>query len=239
MKTRLASLLVLMAATPVFAQPSEHPPTYGTADGTVIVITPAPVVVSGASQVAPAPPAVAPVGVTPAPQNEPWSNVSHINGQLVPVGQRGDYTHKGKTTNVATNPIGWMFGFYGISVSHAVSNNIALRGDVNIVSFENTSGYEIGASAVIYFKRVFNGPFLEPGIIARDFRNTGCDYDCSSDGMIGPEVLFGWHWTFDSGLNVAVAIGAAKPLKQEDEMDEYDSSEDVQPAGYFRIGYAF
>ncbi|MBS1118498.1 MAG: hypothetical protein H6Q90_726 [Deltaproteobacteria bacterium] len=205
---RLASLLVVLVAAPALAQPSNAPPT----DEPPVIV------------------------INPAPQNEPWSNVSHINGQLVPVGEHGSYTYKWKTTNVASNPLGWMFGFYGISVSHAVSSNVAIRGDLNLFEIDNTSGYEVGASAVIYFKRVFQGPFLEPGIIARDFHDKSC-IDCtSSESMVGPEVLFGWHWTFDSGMNVAIAIGAAKRMSQ-DSMDEY--SDDVQPAGYFRIGYAF
>jgi hypothetical protein len=240
MKTarQFASLLVpcsvLLAAAPALAQPADAPPT----EGTVIVVTPAPVVVSGASQLAP--PMAAPQYVAPqaAPQNEPWSNVSHINGQLVPVGEHGNYTYKWKTTNVASNPLGWMFGFYGISVSQAISNNVAIRGDANLFDIDNTTGYEVGASAVIYFKRVFQGPFLEPGIIARDFHDKSCDYDCSSsDAMIGPEMLFGWHWTFDSGMNVALAVGMAKRIAHQ--TDEYGNSEDVEPAGYFRIGYAF
>jgi hypothetical protein len=46
--------------------------------------------------------------------------------------------------------------------------------------------------------------------------------------------MFGWHWTFDSGLNVALAAGMMKNIT---EHDEYDSG--VEPNGYFRIGYAF
>jgi len=57
----------------------------------------------------------------PRPYNEPWDNVNHINGRLVKVGEKGaTYLLKYKKTNIATNPIGWMFGFYGLSVSHAV-----------------------------------------------------------------------------------------------------------------------
>ncbi len=231
---RLASLLVLLVAAPTAAtaQPGNDN------DDTVIVVTPAPVVISGPSQVAPAN-YPAPLAFAPAPQNEPWSNVSHINGQVVPVGERGNYTYKWKTTNVASNPLGWMFGFYGLSVSHAISKNVAIRGDANMFDFDNTTGYEVGASAVIYFKRVFSGPFLEPGVIARDFHNKGCT-DCSdNDSMIGPEMLFGWHWTFDSGMNVAIAGGAAKPIGPK-KMDEFGNNRnEVQPAGYFRIGYAF
>ena len=227
----LASTLVIAAASPAFAQPAAEPQ----------VPLVAPVIA----------PVIAPAAATPAnaaPHNEAWSNVSHINGQLVKVGERGEYLVSFKKTNISTNPIGWIFGFYGISASTAVSNNIAIRGDVNVVSIDHgyVTGYEVGGSAPIYFKRVYQGPFLEPGIIVRSLTSgNGCDTansgglggssDCGNTRtLVGPEVLFGWHWTFDSGLNVAMAIGAARNLGG-DKM----SSADIQPAGYFRVGYAF
>ncbi len=173
--------------------------------------------------------------VPPAPYNEPWDNVNHINGRLVKVGEKGDYLLKYKKTNISTNPIGWMFGFYGLSVSQALSQNVAIRGDANIFDIDGTEGYEVGLSAPIYFKRVYSGPFIEPGIIARGFSNSCYDCGDSSDTMVGPEILFGWHWTFDSGLNVAMAFGAARNMSSSN--SEY-SSDDPEPAGYFRIGYA-
>ena len=237
----LVSALMLCLAAPAMADDQ----TIDGGNGTVIVVTPSPVVVSGASQqsqpvAAPgiAPP-MAPPMVAPAPQNEPWSNVSHINGQLVPVGEHGNSTYSWKKTNISSNPIGWMFGFYGLSVSQAVNNNIAIRGDANMFDFKDTGGYEIGASVPIYFKRVYQGPFLEPGIIVREFHSKysgTCDFDCGSNhSLVGPEVLFGWHWTFDSGMNVALAVGAAKNMNK----SGMSYGSDVEPAGYFRIGYAF
>jgi hypothetical protein len=218
MKTSVALLLVAAFATPALAQPG--------ADEPVPVAQPS---------MAPPPPVIV---VTPAPQNEDWNNVSHVNGHPVPVGERGNYLYKWKKTNVATNPIGWIFGIYGVSVSQAVSDNIAIRGDANIVSFESTSGYEFGASVPIYFKRVFQGPFIEPGLLIRgshdSYDDEYCDYDCMDDNtFVGPEVMFGWHWTFDSGLNAAIAVGAARDL------DKKEYGDSIQPAGYFRVGYAF
>jgi len=232
-----ASLATLFAVTtPAMAQPGQEIPI---GPGSVVVITPAPVVINGDASGGPGtmlPPTAEPL----APQTQKWSDVSHINGQLVPVGEHSAYLYKVKKTNISTNPISWMFGLFGVSVSHAISDNVAIRGDVNIASFEYQSGYEIGASLPIYFRRVYSGPFIEPGIIARGLRSNEsmCDFDCNSESMVGPEVMFGWHWTFDSGLNVAAAIGAARNMKRT--TDEFGSSGDeVQPAGYFRVGYAF
>lgn len=233
----LAMLATLFLAAPAFAQPGTEDPRPGVANepppvqaGTVVIVTPQQPIVAqpaGPGQVA-ATVATAP----PAPQTEAWGNVSHINGQLVKVGEHGDYLYNnGKTTNIASNPIGWMFGFYGISISHAVHANIAIRGDLNWFDLDNETGHEYGVSAPIYFRRVFQGPFIEPGIMVRNTSCNGCD---AGDPSIGPEVLFGWHWTFDSGLNVAMALGAMRNMN-----GRSMSSVDAEPAGYFRVGYAF
>ncbi len=241
---RLAVVAVVTAsAGSAFADPIEGPVTH---TDQLIVVTPnAPIVITNGVAQAPqaaGPSTVAPVTVAAAsngaPQNEAWDNVSHINGSPVKVGERGDYLLKYKKLNIATNPIGWMFGIYGVSASYAMSQNIAIRGDANIINIDNESGYEVGISAPIYFRRVYSGPFIEPGLISRGSSESSDNaYSCvdcgsSSYKMVGPEVLFGWHWTFDSGLNVAMAFGAARNMNSD------GGSSEPEPAGYFRIGYA-
>jgi hypothetical protein len=183
--------------------------------------------------------------VPPPPQNEAWSNVSHINGTVVPVGDRNNYLYNFKKTNISSNPIGWMFGIYGASLSYALSNNIAIRADANYVSINSEQAYEVGVSFPIYFRRTYSGPFLEPGLIVRGSSNNNEDTyadctDCSSSSntFVGPEMMFGWHWMFDSGLNVSFALGVARNLQNNNNGYSSDNM-DVQPAGYFRIGYAF
>jgi len=217
-----AAVTTALLAAPALAQPGaqlpgEPPPMNA---GTVVIVTPDPAVVEVPPQVA----------TTPVPpQTHDWRNVSHINGQIVKVGEQGDYLYNdGKKINVASNPIGWMFGFYGASVSVAVHKNVALRGDLNIYRVGGGSGSEFGLSAPIYFKRTFHGPFLEPGIVARNLD------ECDGCGSAGPEVLFGWHWMFDSGLNVAIALGALRDMNHGG-----GGASDAEPTGYFRIGYAF
>lgn len=218
-----AAVTTVLLAAPALAQPGAQPAPPAPPPvpaGTVVIVTPEPPGVEEPIQVAAAP-------ATLPPQTHDWNNVSHINGQVVKVGEHGEYLYSdGKTVNIASNPIGWMFGFYGASVSIAVHKNIALRGDINVYHLGSDSGNEIGVSAPIYFKRTFHGPFLEPGIVARNF-----DDDCDDCGSAGPEVLFGWHWMFDSGLNVAFALGALRNMRH--------GSDNAEPTGYFRIGYAF
>jgi hypothetical protein len=226
---RRFALLPLVVAGPALAQPA---PQQG---DTVVVISPQPVVVTGASPAAPGSQEMPPIP-QPAPQNETWTNVSHINGQVVPVGERGNYLYKWKSTNIASNPIGWLTGFYGLSVSQAVTSNAAIRGDVTLFSDtfdDNSSGYELGLTVPLYFRRVYSGPFVEGGLMVRDF-----DSDDSEGASFGPQVMFGWHWTFDSGLNVAFAGGVMRNMNRED--DEYGyEGESIEPAWYFRIGYAY
>jgi hypothetical protein len=228
MARSLAALAPMVLAGSALAQPGaadgEPPPVDA---GTVVIVTPQQPVVA---QTAAPGQMVATAAVAGPPQNEPWNNVSHINGQIVKVGERGDYLLGWKTTSIATNPLGWIVGFYGLSVSHAVHDNVAIRVDGNVFSFENTGGYEVGVSAPLYLRRVFQGPFLEPGVIARNFDS--CE-DCGSrPASVGPEVLFGWHWTFDSGFNVSTAVGAMRNLNHS------GGGSNVEPAGYFRVGYA-
>jgi len=248
----IPALLFASAASTASAQPSAQPAPDGS---TVVVVTPPAPVVYGPAQGAPQgmPPGAAemppgaPAPAEPAPQNEQWSNVSHINGQLVPVGERGTYLYKWKTTNISSNPIGWMTGFYGLSVAHAIGQHAVIRGDGNLFtsldSDDDSGGYEFGLTVPLYFKRVYQGPFFEPGIMVRDLN--------TSDGMgafIGPQVNFGWHWTFDSGFNVAAAVGVARRIGQPSMSgvtsdDGYYSDGDyyskVEPTGYFRVGYAY
>ncbi|CAN5179583.1 hypothetical protein BH11MYX1_BH11MYX1_41240 [soil metagenome] len=239
-----------------FADEDAAPTTQTTTAQTLVVITPnAPVIVNnsgqaqaaapqlsppGAPQAAPAPDAAAPH--PDAPHNEAWNNVSHINGSIVPVGERNAYLYAFKKNNVQTNPLAWMFGYYQIAGQHALSQNIAASIELSGWSTDhgNDSGYSVAATLPIYFKRTFSGPFLEPGLVIHNDSNSyGC-YDCSYAGSssasrtwAGPEMLLGWAWMFDSGLNISAAFGAAKRMS-----DSYSSSE-PEPVGYFRVGYAF
>lgn len=254
---RLVAALVAMLVAPAsaaFAQsaagaPAADPGPVTHTDQLVVITPNAPVMVVNGTVAQPAGPGavapVAPVGATAgangAPINEPWDGVSHINGTLVKVGERSDYLLRYRKTNISSNPLGWMVGFYGLSASYAVNANIAIRGDANIFSNDDFDGYELGLSAPIYLKRMYSGPFIEPGIITRSItdKNSYCDTaysggsSCMGDTstMVGPEMLVGWHSTFDSGFNVAAAFGIARNLRSE--------NNDIEPAGYFRVGYAY
>jgi len=246
----LASLLTTFAAASAHADEVQT-----TTAGTVIVVTPsAPVVVPATPVTAPAaaPGAVAAVAPVPAPnaapQNEDWSNVSHINGHPVPVGERGQYLYKFRPNEITVNPFGPFWGYYDIAAAHAVSQNVAVQGSLSAWDRENgySTGYQLTASVPIYLKRTFSGPFLEPGVIIREsssgdnycYDASGSYSSCGSDSRrwAGPEMLFGWQGTFDSGLTVQFAAGVAKRMAT-----NYDGSsgDETDFNGYFRVGYAF
>ena len=89
---------------------------------------------------------------------------------------------------------------------------------------------EVGVGVPIYFRRTYQGVFLEPGIISRRFDSEGETVVTAA----GPQMLVGWHWTWDSGLNVAIAGGLGRNWSTDSEYEEK-----IFGNGYLRFGYAF
>lgn len=154
-------------------------------------------------------------------QNELPEEISHIEGQIVPVGKRNEYYKTFPRWNIASNPLGWMKGIFGLSVSYAAHQNFALRGDANI--FQG-GGHELNAGMQIFFRRAYQGFFLEPGLM---FRGDG-DFS-----QAGPQVLAGWQWRWDSGLNASVALGSGRDLSGSSTGDYPFMNSSL------RFGYAF
>ena len=170
----------------------------------------------------------------------------------MPVVEHVDYTvTPAKRFNLTTNPLGWLVGFYGVSGAVAVTDNITLRGNVEYFDYElfgTTKGHELALSAPIYLQRAFSGPFLELGVIYQETVDTpeqswshGDPPVAVAHTYIGPEVLIGWHWTSDSGFNVAAAIGVTRNMtaRTKDADGNDDGWHDPWPTGYMRVGYAF
>lgn len=132
---------------------------------------------------------------------------------------------------LSCNPIGPLFGFYSGSLSFAVSERVALRGDVSVFSYsrpEDSERYtEVGLGVPIYLVRAHQGPFLEPGFISRDWMKRGVTF--------GPQLLAGWHWSLSWGLSASAAIGGGYDVSEED----HEIEDDAFLNGYARIGYAF
>jgi len=178
-------------------------------------------------------------GAQPAAPPSDQSDLSHIRGTPIPVGDHHRYHYRYRRLNVSANPVGWILGLYGVSGSYALGQNVALRADVNYFDFidSDDTGFEFGVGAPIYFRRVYSGFFLEPGLIARRF--DGGDGDVEGNTTVGPQVLVGWHWIWDSGLNLAVAAGVGRNWSSDDSEDSSHDDEELFPNGYLRFGYAF
>jgi len=240
----------LLASTSLALAQEATPTTTTTTTTTVCTGTQCTSSTAAAPAPAPAPTPAGPAQTAPAttsgsPQTHDWNNVSNINGQLVKVGESNEYIKTYKRWNVSTNPIGMMLGFYGLSVSYGINNNIAIRGDINYMNpfgDDGVTGVEVGVGVPIYFRRTYQGLFLEPGFISQTFTSTSCGYDCFESGnstdtytVFGPQMLVGWHWTWDSGLNFALAAGAGRNWGK---TNDYNSG-GAFPNGYMRFGYAF
>jgi hypothetical protein len=233
LSTLLAAAFALAGARAAAAQPPVAPPPAGPPEAGPPGAAP-----DDVPMAAPAP-APAPVASQPPPAGGDASDVSHIRGTPVPVGDHNQYYYRFKRTNISTNPIGWMLGIYGLSLSYGISDHLAVRGDVNYfdpIGEDGTTGYEVGAGLPIYFRRTYSGLFLEPGAIIRRFSDDD-DFD-DDNTTIGPQILVGWHWMWDSGLNVAMAFGAGRNWAREDTESDYDDEEPFVN-GYLRFGYAF
>jgi hypothetical protein len=182
-------------------------------------------------------PATTPPG---PPQNYDWNDLSHINGQLVKVGEKNDYIIPFRKTVISANPIGWILGFYGVSVSRGLTQNLAVRFDANFMHpvGSEITGVELGVGLPVYLRRTYQGPYLEPGVIVRTFRDgESSDYhsDTSTMTTIGPQCLLGWAWMFDSGFNLAMAAGVGRNINASGD----NSEGEIFANGYFRVGYAF
>jgi hypothetical protein len=242
----LASRLLLavsaVAATgaTALAQPSATMPVDPAA-------APAPAPVAAPAP-APEPAADAAIPVVVAPQNTDWTQVSHINGQLVPVGEKNEYFYQYKRTIISADPIAWILGFYGVSASYGIDDHLALRAELDYIAPADSHQhwFEGDIGLPIYFRRTYQGAFLEPGLVVRQVvADDDVNYSSSPDGypppsrkaaQWGPQVLVGWHWTWDSGLNIAIAAGVGRNLGYK----EGDGGDDRYIAnGYMRFGYAF
>jgi hypothetical protein len=164
--------------------------------------------------------------------------VNTLNGQLVEVGERNKYLLAYKPWNIGTNPVAWMYGAYSLSLSRALGDNLAIRGEAELLRdylSSGMNGFGGVVAAPIYFKKMYDGFLLEPGFRYQNFDSGG-----SSLSYYGPQVLAGWHWMWDSGLNVSAALGMGRIWGSANAGESSNGNvEGTLGAGYLRVGYAF
>lgn len=156
---------------------------------------------------------------------------STIGEQLVPVGEHNKYEYVYKKNVVSINPLTILWGSYAVGYSRALSDNFAVRGDLAVIDGSNDIGVEIRATVPIFFKKMNDGFFLEPGLF---WLNIGG----ISGG--GPLVMLGWAWIWDSGFNVNLAAGSGRAyLGGDSDGDSVIYTDGMVPMGRLQFGYAF
>jgi hypothetical protein len=133
--------------------------------------------------------------------------------------------------NLASNPLGWIVGLYGGSVTAVVAEHLSIRLDANYFTpiATESRGYELGMGLPIYVFQTFQGPFVEPGFVVRRFGDAG------AEPIFGPQVLAGWHVSWRHRLNAAFALGMGRDVSRADDR----TYANFFLNGYLRFGYAF
>lgn len=168
---------------------------------------------------------------------------SKLNGQLIKVGEKNEYLYTYPKLNISTNPFSPLLKRLSVSATYALTMNIAVRGDLSVYlgnydDFNASFGSGVNAALglPVYFKKVYSGFFLEPGVQVGDFDN---------QDLMGFQIAAGWHWIWDSGLNVAAGAGLGRNFDNSTDCttNDYgtycDEPIEIYPVGYIRVGYAF
>ncbi len=154
-----------------------------------------------------------------------------------------------RKANIAVDPFGPFLGLFEGAAAYEASPHVAVAGSIAYFSSGHPSYgwniFQVTASVPLYVQRTFSGPYVEPGVVYRSFHHgsidSGSDYSYD-ETWVGPELLVGWHWNFDSGLNLALAAGVAQHWGGHHHsamgMDT-SVSNDPDFNGYFRVGFNF
>jgi hypothetical protein len=167
------------------------------------------------------------------------------DGQLIPVGEKHRYTNSYKTWNVWTNPFGYFFGDFNAGVSYAVHQNIKINLEPQIVYFYLSSPKVVGGGATlstsIFFNKVYDGFYLEPGgrfLYLSQRRTIGNSTVTGPAG--GPQLIAGWAWTWDSGFTINAGLGIGYFWGQVGkDVTDTNAFKGVVPAGNLQFGYSF
>lgn len=175
----------------------------------------------------------------PVLAQEDLDNEKHstIGGQLVPVGDHNKYEYSFKKHLISTNPLSWFLGTFGAGYSYAVWEYIAVRGDIAFLHIRDTDlyGFELDLSAPIFFKKMNDGFYLEPGLFAL-YVDVG---DAGSAQGGGVQLILGWSWIWDSGFNINLGAGLGNAWLSTSSSGDTDLYDGLIPRGRLQFGYAF
>ena len=83
---------------------------------------------------------------------------------------------------------------------------------------------------------MYSGFFLEPGVAhIRASNENYWDGGTHVKTHMGPQVIAGWQWTWDSGLSMMAGFGALRGYESDGEHRDTD----IIPRWVFKAGYSF
>ncbi|TVQ80004.1 MAG: DUF3575 domain-containing protein [Bradymonadales bacterium] len=179
-------------------------------------------------------------------REEQYSTVPVESGrQLVPVGEKHRYSYDYKRWNVWTNPFGYFFGNFNIGGSYAFHQNFKVNASPTFIYFWNSNPNVIGGgltvSTSIFFKKVYDGFYLEPGaqfLYLSQRRTIGSG---TLKGVVGgPQLVAGWGWVWDAGFNLNIGLGLGYYWGDvSNDFEDTEAFDGVFPAGNLQFGYTF
>jgi len=172
-------------------------------------------------------------------------NTLPTNKPVIPVGERNRYRNTYKTWNVWTSPFGYFFGNFSLGASYAFHQNVKVNIEPQFIYFFLAKPHVVGGGATlstsIYFKKVYDGFYLEPGariLYLSQKRSLGGP---TADGLVGgPQLIAGWGWIWDSGLNFNIGFGLGYYWgKAGKDVEDTDSFSGIFPASNLAFGFSF
>ena len=177
-------------------------------------------------------------------ETEEYSTIQ-TEGQLVPVGEKNRYSFRYKKWNVWTNPFGFFFGNFSLGGSYAFNQNMKVNVAPDFIYFFASDPAIVGGgltlSTSIFFKKVYDGFYLEPGARILYISQEETFGNGTVDGFAGgPQLIGGWAWIWDSGFNINLGLGMGYYFGQiGDNVEDTDTFDGIFPAGNLQFGYAF
>lgn len=166
---------------------------------------------------------------------------SNIEGQVVPVGEKNRYEYDYPKWNIYTNPFSWFWGQMSLGASRAIHQNFTINGSAGFLygywGEPNVYGGLFDLSATAWFRKVFSGFYLEPGV-ALVFATQGGTADVSAT-VGGPQLIAGWGWIWDSGFNINLGLGLGYYWGKGDNFQNTSYLDGIFPTGKLAFGYAF
>lgn len=147
-----------------------------------------------------------------------------------------------RTNMIVVNPLK-LFLFYNLSYFHALSNNIAVGGGLQVPTLDGLSGFGLNAEMRFHPSgKALRGFYIAPNISYNNMSGDNSNSESVSVFSIGG--LLGWQWfpgdDFAMGLGLGVDYYDLSTSADDETTDDvFNSFDGLSPALRFDIGYAW